>query len=1801
MIYTIVALLGDCRSDVDSATFHCYNWSVLQPGAIQPSQVLSDRYQVLSLLGGGDATAVYKVRDIVNGRVLALKLLREDAPREAELRLSREFYFLSRFTHPGIVRALDYGSTVERRPYFTMEFYDGVPITSFFSKGYTPELVDVAVQILAALDSIHAQGLIHCDLKPQNILVNRNRGRPEARILDFGFAERVTFADAVVPRGTVGYVAPEVFKGIDADARADLYSLGLVLYEVMTGRGPGEKENLRQWLKMQYYSEFEPPRRFDASIPEKIEAVVMSLVRREPERRPRSAAVVIETLAGTRAPAGEDEGTAKCLMAPGFVGRSAELAALKELVDRAGQGRATAACVSGERGVGKTRLLSEFKFMVQLEGATIMAFEPVSLGARPQSLVEMVLGHPAVHPAAGLTGVDCGRAATLEESKYRLFETVTQRLKELCASDRVGHSLVLLVDDFELFDPTSLEFLRYLVLSLGTDMTLGAGRASRLMVLVAGLKEKRFLDLISDFSRRSCFCHLPMPPMERDEVKDLVVSLVGEMADLDTLVDWLVRTTGGNPLFVIETVHSLIEGRILLIRGSRWAVAAAALDAYRPPNTVTEVVCRRLENLSTEEMEVIEIGATATGPFTLGFLRAVLGHDEKVLFNAVAGLKVLGLLRSFAGEDGPGFILSSKILEAAVTERLTEARRRENHRRVALALESLYPDKQDRLVFDLAHHYAQAGIRDRAYAYSVRAGCRARDYRLSEQALGCFETALAFSDQTASPRERALLMETVGELRAATGRFASAIDIYTRGMAIVRADSELSGDRQLLSRLLGKMGHVRQEQGQHKEAVDFFNQALLMQPDENSPAYVNILDDLGWSYCSANDFGRAEELLTRALLLAEKPGQDPRVRDELSARTLYYLSVLAWSRYDFVLALQLAERALRTYEAIRDDYYISKVSQLIATLWWRRGELEQARDCYQRCLALQRKSGHVRSLFRSLQGLGVIAQDAGEWHKAYDYFAEALSLAERIGDVTAMADLSANLGMTADERGDWDQTLACLTRALKLHERVKADSYGRRIVLANLAHLRDRQGESDEAERLFKEASALDQDSQDPDFRYNLAAYQVEFLLRRERLQDARKTLASAFLLVRREKDPRKLARLFTLASGLRIGSGDASRAAGDARRALLLLGKRASSKEYAVALRYSGLAKSLSDRPERGTQEIRRSIDLLRDMRQRHELALSLMASAQALTRQSRGGPAADLMTPLALGPIPQRDLDSALADLKEAQSIFRAIGARPDEKKADDLLETITQLSATMQLKTRERGEYLEIFHRLSELISMDLDKDDFCERVLDLVIEVTRAERGLLFIVQDDKLVPAAGRDVDRTTMADAEAVSHTVLRRVKRRGEMVFSADALSDPRFNAANSVVLNKIRSMLCVPLVVPWPDGDSLNARRTYERVKVIGTIYVDSRITTHLFLEDDKSLLASVANLLAATIDKSLAFIKLQEELVSLRQDAPVDPATGCLLGKSRAIRDVYRVIDKIAPIDCTVLLTGETGTGKGVLARLIHSKSERRGDRFVSINCGTLPENLFESELFGHTRGAFTGATRDKEGLFETAEGGTVFLDEIGNTTLNIQAKLLQVIEEKVIRRVGETLTRKVDVRLMCATNRRLEEDIRAGTFRQDLYYRLNIVTINAPPLRERAIDIPLLANHFLKHYASGLNKRVTGFDEDVLATLAAHDWPGNVRELQNAIERAVIMTQKRRIASCDMASQIPMVEPESKPETEKRGRVGRNEVISALKETHGNVSRAAELLAIHRRQLQRLIQRYRIDRTVLQGPPRPTTII
>jgi two-component system response regulator AtoC len=317
--------------------------------------------------------------------------------------------------------------------------------------------------------------------------------------------------------------------------------------------------------------------------------------------------------------------------------------------------------------------------------------------------------------------------------------------------------------------------------------------------------------------------------------------------------------------------------------------------------------------------------------------------------------------------------------------------------------------------------------------------------------------------------------------------------------------------------------------------------------------------------------------------------------------------------------------------------------------------------------------------------------------------------------------------------------------------------------------------------------------------------------------------------------------------------------------------------------------------------------------------------------------------------------------------------------------------------------------------------------------------------------------------------------------------------------------------------------------------------------------------------------------------------------------LVGRSARMREVFALLEKAAGLDITVLLLGETGTGKELAARAIHYHSGRRERRFVPVNCGALPGELVESELFGHARGAFTGAAGPKRGLFEEAEGGTLFLDEVGELPLPAQVKLNRALQEKEIRRVGDTQVVKVDVRVIAATHRDLRDEARAGRFREDLFYRLHVFPVTLPPVRERIEDVPLLAAHFLEKHARALRRTIMGFDAEALRRLAGHAWPGNVRELENAVERAVAVAAGERITAVDLPQEIgeaaapgpAAVDPAAlarlpyrEAVAEARERVSRDYLVALMSEFGGNVTRAAERAGLERESLHRLLRKHGI---------------
>ncbi len=310
--------------------------------------------------------------------------------------------------------------------------------------------------------------------------------------------------------------------------------------------------------------------------------------------------------------------------------------------------------------------------------------------------------------------------------------------------------------------------------------------------------------------------------------------------------------------------------------------------------------------------------------------------------------------------------------------------------------------------------------------------------------------------------------------------------------------------------------------------------------------------------------------------------------------------------------------------------------------------------------------------------------------------------------------------------------------------------------------------------------------------------------------------------------------------------------------------------------------------------------------------------------------------------------------------------------------------------------------------------------------------------------------------------------------------------------------------------------------------------------------------------------------------------------------IIGKSEEMQKVFRLVDKVADTDSTILIVGESGTGKELIARAIHARSSRAGGPFVSINCGALPESLLESELFGHVKGSFTGAIRDKEGLFKVAQGGTFFLDEIGETSPTIQVKLLRVLQEREVIPVGGTNPIQVDVRLVAATNADLEKAIREDNFRADLYYRLNVIPIHLPPLRRRRDDIPLLVNHFLRRYNEDLPaERQKGITREAMDVLVAYDWPGNVRELENVIERAVILEESDQITVEALPEKLRRRESPGGGLITDRAQVTLEELekeylIKVLNDTNWQKKKASAILGINASTLYRKIQRYGLER-------------
>ncbi len=472
-------------------------------------------------------------------------------------------------------------------------------------------------------------------------------------------------------------------------------------------------------------------------------------------------------------------------------------------------------------------------------------------------------------------------------------------------------------------------------------------------------------------------------------------------------------------------------------------------------------------------------------------------------------------------------------------------------------------------------------------------------------------------------------------------------------------------------------------------------------------------------------------------------------------------------------------------------------------------------------------------------------------------------------------------------------------------------------------------------------------------------------------------------------------------------------------------------------------------------------------------------------------------------------------------------------------------------------------EFSDRLNGLPSVN----DQLNALIDAVIEVTSAERGFILLLEDGAPRITIARNLQQQDLpTGVRELSDSILARVVETRKPLIVSDALHDTMFRGSESVMNLRLCSVMCAPLIAQG---------------QLLGVIYVGNNSVVNLFRESSLDVLTVFATQGALILSNAILRDGLKTDRDHLAEQLK-DKRFGEITGSCASMVAVYKRVEKVATTDISVLITGETGTGKELIAREIHRRSPRGNGPFVVVNCGAIPENLMESELFGHVRGAFTGAIATREGKFQLADKGTLFLDEIGEMPVALQVKLLRALQERVVMKVGDTKPEKVDIRVVAATHRDLENEIKKGGFREDLFYRLNVVNLHLPALRERGEDVILLAKYLVAKYADEFGVKVKGYTPQALAAMRKYDWPGNVRQLENRIKKAIVLCDKTLIGPEDLDLFPEALEPVV-PLNQAREDFQRRYILEVLERNGGNRTQTARDLGVDPRTIFRYLER------------------
>jgi len=1660
-------------------------------------QQFPSRYKKIQLHQTTANSSIFFAFDIIDNREVAIKYI----PKSSSFYqgVFDEFKILFQFKHPNLVEVLDYGHIDKKGIYYTMPMYQKIDPVEYCRTKKIKGFLNICFQLLCGLHFLHQREKHHGDLTLNNLFVIETNGQLSVKIADFGLSSLIAADKISDISGTAKYLAPELLTGKLSSSitkQSDLYSLGIVLYQIISGKPPFSDKDVIKLMEDHIRRNI-PRIRPLFPIESEIKEIIYKLLEKEPEKRFQDCHQVLEKLlpfiSKYEMKKEEDSFFWKNVLIEMRKNKKISFNFYQEkiikilsdkIVSDFKEPEKSIYCLHDDNPENLSNTILYVNYEIKNQKKKVVLCNKIiieqNLPSEIRNIISAEIPQYHSHP---------------EEKDFSRW------LRKLPYSE-----IIITIPDFTPFIHLQKEMISII-------------KENIKLKLLFALNSKDFQK--DDWKDKDIHFNL-IKPMSNQEMEEYLEMNFGRNVLPQELKEILLKNSSRNIDILNKFIDFYIEKDVISYRNLHWFFELSKLDREEIPEILENKFIVDISELQLEQRNFLSLLSLWKELFTLKEIADISQISMIKITEQIKDLKHKKILI----QPGKKICFRYPFFPKIILQISDGKKLKKQSEKIITYLNKIgkLTSDEEILLFTIYSKY-KSFPKMLSLAKKIITN-NGKNIDMILQVGDIIYNHIQKLKQSNANEFLSILNNYVWALEK-NSEYEKAIEVFN----FQNKSSVLCSDQNLKNEIFVRNLYFLNRKNSFIKVIDIFekeNEIISVFPDLQR---VRALQHISFAFKMNDKIDDQKKLLQEILQICKKTKDDSLLNQEFTALEDYGFAEYLTGNIE--LALSLFKHGSEIAEKLKNLAGSAYIHCRMASMYIDLFKFEEALKHLKKAEKIMKKCNVRYPLLVINNAYGNYYLANADYWLALKYYHQAYKLFKGQNEDWSVP--LGNKGFPLNLLGYYQQAINFTVKTIEYKKKINQQS-SLGIWKSNLMYSFYQLGNKKKANNIFSEIEKMEKKEQ-TSLNFNAHFYIGYFSLLEKDYPKAEKQIEYLHKNFANDEDETVLNSIHFLQAKLFFGKKELKKANKNISLSIKIFEKIKtcnfeSQELYLLAYQIKKVAFKNNLITENYKKYLQTAKEILADKIE--DLPTNYMKEHYFKKHLNK-----DIMK-------------FYTEEFEEKEKIFKKSGF-----------------------------DILEIIEEMTEIISKVTDKQKLFTKILELAVKVTKAERGIILTKNPEtgKAEVEFSYQVIDDSLSDITSVSQQIIGQVLEKKKAVYNTNVKKNKTFDRYQSFVNLKIESVVCLPLLI---------------HNQVLGSVYLDSR-SLLVFTPEEIQFLHIFAQIAASAIETSNNYcqLKLEKDKLTDYMESSANRKHPAIIGNSPKIEELFKKIEQISGTDVNVLIEGESGTGKELVAKEIHRLSKRKNKPFIPIDCGSLSEDIIESELFGHLKGSFTGALIDKKGLFEEADDGTLFLDEISNISLGTQAKLLRVIQEGEVKRLGENFVRKVNVRVLVASNIPLQKLVAEGKFRQDLFYRLSIFPITVPKLVERENDIFILAQHFLKYFTTLHNRNIPALTDDALKKLANYDFPGNVRQLQNEIERAVIMFNEfgkplpgslfAHLSSDEKFLQLTPNNFDEANFTETVDKIKLKLIEDALKKTNHNWTKTAKLLGLSRQNLSQIYRR------------------